>query len=162
MTVTWEGAEQVEDEPSSWQKHHPQDTRPMGDMAKTQRFYPDITMWWERYVKKNFKGSSDKKKENVHPTSELWEIICMNVYTTYVVTPPKLTNFRRYNVIRPRSWGYTQNGMREYYSTQLPKTAWRMSYHPCTMLSKCSAEGKPGRYTRRRTPKTTISPNPRK
>ena len=50
--------------------------------------------------KNNFKGSSDKKKENVPLTSELWKIICMNVYTTlYVVTSPRLTNFRRYNAI---------------------------------------------------------------
>ena len=46
---------------AKWQKH--------------KRFYLDITMWWERYVKNNIKGSADKKKENVPPTSELWKII---------------------------------------------------------------------------------------
>ena len=46
-----------------------------------KRFYPDITMWWERYVKNNSRGSSIKKKENVLQTSELWKITCMNVQT---------------------------------------------------------------------------------
>jgi len=114
-----------------------------------KRFYPDIKMWWERYVKKQLqrllrqeereRTSNLRIMEN-HLYECLYDIICSDV--------PEADKFPALQRYRPRSWGYTQNGMREYYSTQLSTTAWRMRNHPFTTFSKCSGDGKPGRYNR--------------